>query len=150
MKTVTAQSSTPKTATNMESYFFSYTYANPPVINGVQTKQSYVGSGFAPVGTYKPGQTIDILNQTGLQKIGTYTIGNVNDTVAFDANKINHVTVIEYDYFNRQTVLGAGLQNNNAFGAKGLGSEAGILGDLASGSATFFNNQSPAVRPIHF
>jgi hypothetical protein len=37
----------------MESYFFSYTYANPSVINGVTTKQSFIGSGFAPVGIYK-------------------------------------------------------------------------------------------------
>jgi hypothetical protein len=129
----------------MESYFFSYTYTNPPVINGVTTKQSYIGLGFAPVGTYKPGQTITILDKaTGLQKVGTYQIGNVNDKNTFDANKINHVVVNEYDYFNQQYIQGTGLQNNNAVGIKGLGSEGGIL------LGQFFNNQNAAIRPIHF
>jgi hypothetical protein len=136
----------------MESYFFSYTYSNPPAINGVAAPQSYIGQGFAPVGTYKPGQTINILDKaTGLRQVGTYQIGNVNDTVAFDATKLNHVTVSEYDWGTQRITTGTGLQTNPAVGATGLGSEGGVLlGRGAFGTDILFNDQYPAIKPIHF
>lgn len=142
----------PATPTKMESYFFSYTYTNPPAINGIASPQTYIGTGFAPVGTYKLGQTISILDKTtGLRQVGTYTIGNVNDTVAFDATKLNHLTINEYDWGNQRFTTGTGLQNNNALGANGLGSEGGVLlGRGAFGTDVLFNNQYPAIKPIHF
>jgi predicted porin len=136
----------------MESYFFKYTYSNPPAINGVAAPQSYIGLGFAPVGTYKAGQTINVLDKaTGLRQVGTYQIGNVNDTVALDATKLNHLTVSEYDWGSQRFITGTGLQNNTALGAAGLGSEGGaLLGFGAFGTNASFNNQNPAIRPIHF
>jgi len=146
-KTVTpAIAKAPKT---MESYFFSYTYTNPPAINGVTVPQSYIGSGFTKAGTYHLGQTIAIIDQTGLKQIGTYRIGNVNDKVAFNAQRNNQVTVSEYDWGSTRFIQGTGLSSNT--GLNGLGSESGrLLGFGVFGSDAVFNNHAPAIVPHHF
>ncbi len=140
----------PKLPALMESYFFKYTYSNPPAINGIAAPQSYIGLGFAPVGTYKPGQTLPILDKaTGLKQIGTYQIGNVNDQVPFNAQQINHLSVAEYDWGPNRYISGTGLVANPA--ANGLGSENGtLLGLGAFGTNVTFNNQHTAINPIHF
>jgi hypothetical protein len=139
---------------SMESYNFLYRYASQPVINGGATPESYLGSGFAPVGTYKSGQTINIVDNFG-RTVGTYTIGSVNDKTSFDPQKINTVTVIEYDYdlamapVVTRVIIGNGLASTG--GSNGLGSESGsLVGRGAEGTNVFFNNQQLAIKPIHF
>ncbi len=134
--------------TLMESYFFNYRYTNPPIINGVQTSQGYLGSGFAPAGTYKAGQTVTISDNFG-RPIGTYTIGTVNNAVPLDQTKLNTVMVSEYDYMTQRLIAGTGLVANT--GSNGLGSESGSLtGYGAFGTNVIFNNQHTAINPIHF
>ncbi len=150
----TAQPATRKAPALMESYFFNYQYANKPIINGGPTPEGYLGSGFAPVGTYKAGQTITITDNFG-RPVGTYTIGTVNNSISFDANKLNTVTVSEYDYnlggapVTTRVITGNGLVAT--IGTKGLGSESGLLnGRGAEGTSVTFNNQHTAINPIHF
>jgi hypothetical protein len=147
---VTPKPAQPKQPTTMESYFYSYSYTNPPAINGVAAPQSYIGSGFAPVGTYKPGQTIAIRDTaTGLKQVGTYTIGNVNDQVKFNATQLNQVSVSEYDRGTTRFIQGTGLSSTPSL--KGLGSESGqLIGFGAFGTNVSFNNQHAAIQPIHF
>ena len=85
-----------KTTPLIESYSFNYQYANHPIVALAPTVESYLGSGFAPVGTYHPGQQITIVDNFG-RPAGTYTIGAVSDTVTADAQQLNTVTLIEYD-----------------------------------------------------
>jgi len=152
---VPAQPKPPKQPTLMESYNFNYSYVAHPLINNVPTAQSYIGTGFAPVGTYKPGQTINVADAFG-RSVGTYTIGNVNDKLTFNAQQLNHLNIVEYDYgvvgaaSANRFIVGTGLGTGSG-GAKGLGSEAGsLIGFGAFGTNVTFNNQHTAINPIHF
>lgn len=141
-------------STYIESYNFNYQYAQKPIVNGGPTPESYLGTGFARVGTYKPGQTINIVDSFG-RAAGTYTIGNVNDQIPYDAQKLNTVTVTEYDYdlasapLVTRLIKGTGLTPSG--GGNGLGSESGILiGRGVGGNDANFNNQQLAIVPSHF
>jgi hypothetical protein len=159
-QTPPTQTSPPKTApmnqtpTFMESYSFNYQYVNKPIINGGPTPESYLGTGFAPAGTYKPGQTITIVDNFG-RSVGTYTIGSVNDQTPYDAQQLNKVTVVEYDYdlamapVVTRVTTGTGLGASG--GSNGLGSEKGtLIGRGAEGTDVTFTNQHTAINPIHF
>jgi hypothetical protein len=138
----------PKQPMYMEGYAYSYKYATQPVINGVTLTEGYAGVGFAPVGTYMPGQTINVTDDFG-RTIGTYTIVGVNDKTAFDANKLNQVIIGEYDY-NATRITANGL-SPNAGGKNGLGSESGqVIGIGLEGTNANFNNRTLAVVPHHF
>jgi hypothetical protein len=133
-----------KAPTNMESYNFFYSYNNP-MYNGSPATEAYLGNGFTRPGTYHNGQTIPVLDGFG-RPVGSYTIGSVNDNVAYDANKINTVSVTEYDLNNQKYTLvnaskGAVIPNTSN---GGLGNEHGSL--TLGGS---FNNQTPAF-PANF
>lgn len=134
----------------MESYHFLYTYTNPPAINGVAAPQSYEGTGYAPVGTYTPGQVITVLDKaTGLHEIGQYRFGNVDNTVPADPARLQTVSVTKYTWGTKTYSLGVGLSSNT--GTTGLGSESGaLIGMGAEGTNAPFTDQYPAIHPIHF
>jgi hypothetical protein len=132
----------------MQSYFYQYTFTSPPVINGVAAPQSFIGSGFAPAGTYSPGQVVAVYDPTGLKQIGSYRIGTTTP-VPLDAARLNRVTVSSYTWGSKTITAGTGLQSVD--GTSGLSSEAGYLnGYGAEGSGAFFNDHSPAIRPSHW
>jgi hypothetical protein len=131
----------------MESYFFQYTYAKPPVINGVAAPQSFIGSGSAPTGTYASGQVIAVYDPTGLTQIGSYRIG-ATSAVPLDATRLNHVAVSSYTWGTRTITATGGLQSVD--GASGLGSEAGYLNGYGpEGTSAHFDDHNAAIRPSH-
>lgn len=134
----------------MESYHFLYTYTNPPAINGVAAPQSFEGAGYAPVGTYTPGQVITVLDKaTGLHEIGQYRIGNVDNTVPADPAKLQTVSVTRYTWGTKAYTPGVGLSSNT--GTTGLGSESGaLIGMGAEGTNAPFTDQYPAIHPSHW
>jgi hypothetical protein len=132
----------------MEHYFYQYTFTNPPVINGVAAPQSFIGEGRAPAGTYTTGQTIAVYDATGLNQIGTYRIGAVDNTVPLDST-LNQVDVDSYTWGTNTYTAATGLADRP--GTTGLGSEAGSIAGLGlEGSAASFNDHQPAVVPHHF
>jgi len=119
------------TPTPIESYSFIYTYASS---NGAQ---SYKGTGYAPLGTYTNGKTINITG-TNNTTIGTYTISSVNDNIPYASNKVNHVTITEYDNGTSKYTSANGLSSPQSSGLNGLGSEGGSLTVAGSTSPLYF------------
>lgn len=141
-----APTSMPTQPTYMEGYAFNYKYVTQPVINGVAVTEGYAGVGYAPVGTYHTGQTINITDNFG-RTIGTYTIAGVNDKTPFAANQLNKVIVGEYDYGT--TRITSSLTSTG--GDKGLGSESGqLIGYGLEGTNVNFNNQRLGIVAHHF
>jgi Abnormal spindle-like microcephaly-assoc'd, ASPM-SPD-2-Hydin len=133
----------------MESYFYLYTYANPPAINGIAAPQSFTGTGYAPAATYTPGQIIPVFDPTGLHQIGSYRIGTVDNTLALDPAKVGHVAVSAYDWGTHHYIPGTGLISYD--GTTGLGSEHGaIAGAGIEGTSATFNDLNPAIVAHHF
>jgi len=132
----------------MEHYFYQYTFTNPPVINGVAAPQSFIGEGRAPAGTYTSGQTIAVYDTTGLNQIGTYRIGTVDNTVPLDAT-LGQVDVTSYSWGTHTYTAATGLADRP--GTTGLGSEAGSIAGLGlDGNPASFNDHQPAVIAYHF
>jgi hypothetical protein len=132
----------------MQSYFYQYTYASPPVINGVAAPQSFIGSGWAPTGTYAPGQVIAVYDPTGLTQIGSYRIG-ATSAVSLDPTRLGHVAVSSYTWGTKTITATGGLQSVD--GVSGLGSEAGYLnGYGAEGTSAHFDDHNAAIRPSHW
>lgn len=132
----------------MEHYFYQYTFTNPPVINGVAAPQSFIGEGRAPAGTYTSGQTIAVYDTTGLNQIGTYRIGTVDNTVPLDTT-LGQVDVTSYSWGTHTYTAATGLADRP--GTTGLGSEAGSIAGLGlDGNPASFNDHQPAVIAYHF